>query len=406
MRETNKLSVAEVSSLSKVGRYSDGGGLYLQVAAGGSKQWVFRFMMDRVPRTAGLGSTATFSLAEARKRARKFRQLVRKRHRPYRETGARARSSPRGATDHTFRRKPLIASSGPSDPSGRTPCTQTSGRVRLKRLFSRRSAIVAWTRSRRKMCLDVLEPIWLTRSETARRVRARIENILDWAAAARLRSGENPAAWKTLQHLLPKKNKNDVQEHHAALPYGKLPDVMAELRERDGVDTRALEFTVLTAARSGETLGALWSEIDLEKSLWTIPPTRMKGGKTHRVPLSERAVAILKSLPVEHGNPFVFVGRAGKGLGKMALARALETASGKGATVHGMRSSFRDWCAEQTAFAPDICEAALAHSLGDATREAYERSDKLERRRALMAAWASFCEGAPVENVLPMRRSN
>ncbi len=247
--------------------------------------------------------------------------------------------------------------------------------------------------------LSVLKPIWSTKAETAYRLRGRIERVLNAAKAKGYRSGENPAAWRGhLANLLPKRHKL-TRGHHAAMPYADAPAFLAKLRARDGVAALALEFTILTAARSGETRGATWQEIDLILKVWTIPAHRMKAGREHRVPLSAGALAILNRL-AEFGSEssqFVFPGnKIGRPLSVMALDMLLRRMQ-VDVTVHGFRSAFRDWCGEETSYPREIAEAALAHVVGDQTERAYRRGDALRRRRDLMSAWSDFLEAASTE---------
>jgi integrase len=253
--------------------------------------------------------------------------------------------------------------------------------------------------------LSVLQPLWQTIAETASRLRGRIEAVLDFAKAHGRREGENPARWRGhLDKLLPKRQKLS-RGHFAAMPYAEVPTFMAALREREALAATALEFTILTAARSGEALGAHWVEIDFEAKVWNIPAARMKAAREHRVPLSGRALAILKKLSATRLNEFVFPGQQrGKPLSPMALTMVLRRMKRDAVTVHGFRSAFRDWCGEETHFPREIAEAALAHVTGDKTEQAYRRGDALEKRRALMDAWASYCEAA--SNVLPLRATS
>lgn len=234
-------------------------------------------------------------------------------------------------------------------------------------------------------------PFWRARAETAQRVRGRIEAVLDWAKVRGYRAGDNPAHWKGhLDHLFPREKTAEVK-HLAAMAYSELPNFMAALREREDVFARAFEFLILCSARSGEVLGARWPEINFQEKVWTIPGNRMKGGKQHRVALSQRAVDILQALPREASNEFVFVGtRAGRGLGPLAFNDTLKKMK-VDVTTHGFRSSFRDWTAERTNFPREAAELALAHSVGDATEKAYARGDQLQKRFALAEAWARFC---------------
>jgi integrase len=248
--------------------------------------------------------------------------------------------------------------------------------------------------------LRALEPHWTTTAITADRTRSRVEQVLDWCVVRGHRpSGTNPARWKGhLDQVLPPPRKVAPIKHHRAMDYREVPAFMRELRLEEGtVTARALEFLILTAARTGEVIGAVWDEIDFDSRTWSIPGPRMKNGRDHRVPLSAAVLELLEKLPRQKGNPFVFVGRRpGTGLSRMALPWIMGRRLKDGAvTVHGFRSSFRDWAGETTAFAHDICEAALAHSRGDATVKAYARGDLFDKRRKLMEVWAKFCSMPP-----------
>jgi integrase len=252
--------------------------------------------------------------------------------------------------------------------------------------------------------LGVLQPLWQSKPETASRLRGRIERVLDAARAKGQRSGENPARWRGhLNALLPKRPKLS-RGHHAAIPFADLPDFMATLRSDSSIGARALEFLILTASRSGEVFGAERAEFDPEGKTWTVPASRMKAGRVHRVPLSQRASEIVGALLATHSGKFVFPGaRADKHLSSMALAMTLRR-MGVRFTVHGFRSAFRDWAGERTHFPRELAEAALAHVIGDETERAYRRGDALERRRELMDAWAMFC-GPKAANVVPIARA-
>jgi len=238
-----------------------------------------------------------------------------------------------------------------------------------------------------------LEPIWTTKPETAGRVRGRIESVLDWATARGYRQGENPARWRGhLENLLPKKSKVRRVEHHAALPYAEIGTFIAELQQQEGVAARALEFAILTAARTGEVIGAKWDEIDFGERLWTVPTERMKAGKEHRVPLSDAALAVLEEMQKIRSADFVFPGgKSRRSISNMAMAMTLRRLSRGDLTVHGFRSSFRDWAAERTGFPAEVAEMALAHTVSDKVEAAYRRGDLFQKRRQLMEAWTRFC---------------
>jgi integrase len=253
-------------------------------------------------------------------------------------------------------------------------------------------------------------PLYKARPETASRVRGRIQNVLDWAKARGYRSGENPAAWRgNLKHLIPAADETKTERHHAALPYNEIATFMFHLSNREGIAARALEFTILTAARTNEVIGTKWSEIDFKERVWTIPAERMKARKAHRVPLSDKAIRLLRSLPTEEGNDFVFIGTTkGRGLSNMSMDAVLRRMSYKDrATVHGFRSTFRDWAAEMTAYPNHVVEQALAHTISNAVERAYRRGDLFAKRAKLMADWATFCYLPPskTNNVTPLRKA-
>ena len=240
----------------------------------------------------------------------------------------------------------------------------------------------------------VLEPIWSSKTETASRVRGRVEAILDWATVREFRKGDNPARWRGhLENLFPARSKVQKVEHHPALPYAEMGAFMAALKAQEGIGALAMQFTILTGARTGEVVSAKWSEIDFEAGVWTVPANRMKGGREHRVPLSKPALAILRKRHELRGKEaFVFSGaRRGKAISNMAMLQTLRRMERADLTVHGFRSTFRDWAAEQTTFPREVAEAALAHVVGDKVEAAYRRGDLFEKRRKLMTAWATFC---------------
>jgi integrase len=255
--------------------------------------------------------------------------------------------------------------------------------------------------------MKVLEPLWTTKSETAGRVRGRIEAVLDWAKARGFRDGENPARWRGhLSNLLPARSKVRAVKHHAALPYTEIGAFMADLRGREGAAAAALEFLILTAARTAEVIGGRWPEIDFATRLWTVPGVRMKGGREHRVPLTRAAMAVLKRMEGQD-KEFLFPGiKAGRGLSNMALLKVLERMGRGDLTAHGFRATFKTWATERTNFPRELVEAALAHVLDDKTEAAYQRGDMLEKRRRLMDAWAEFCaKRAPAGTVVSLRQA-
>ena len=393
MRQINKLSAAKVASLSKPGLYADGLGLYLQVSQYGTKSWLFRFMRDGQARKMGLGPIHTVTLAMAREKATEARRKLLDNIDPI-EQRKEVRQTARieAAKPMTFAQcaeKYIDAHKAGWKNAKHAAQWQATLDTYVHPIFG--SLPVASIDV--GLVLKALEPIWNTKPETASRVRGRIESILDWATARKHRAGDNPARWKGhLDHLLPARSKVAKVQHHAALPYIEIGDFMQQVRGLEGVSPRALEFAILTATRTGEVIGAKWSEVDLKAGMWTIPGERMKAGKEHRVPLSSRAVELLKALPREKGSDFLFIGdKPGKALSNMALLMTLRRMGRDDLTTHGFRSTFRDWAAEQTAYPNEMVEMALAHTIGDKTEAAYRRGDMVEKRHRLMEDWATYC---------------
>ncbi len=411
-----KLTARQVETLKKAGRHSDGGGLYLHVKSSGGKSWAFISVANGKRREIGLGPLASVPLAEARRKAQEAREAIARGADPL--VVLRPQEA---VTIPTFGQvaDDLITSMETNwrNPKHRDQWRVTLGTVpynlakvridkkahsaHVKALNALRAAPVDAIDT--PQVLAVLKPLWLTAPETASRLRGRIEAVLDAAKAGKHRTGDNPAAWRGhLQSLLPKRAKL-TRGHHAAMPFEALPEFMERLRGRDSVSARCLEFLILTASRSGEALGARWNEFDLDQAIWTIPANRMKAAKEHRVPLPDRALAIVKALYETNVSEFVFAGRGKQALSSMAMAMLLRDLA-PGVTVHGMRSAFRDWCGEATNFPRDVAEQALAHAVGDETERAYRRGDALEKRRAMMAQWQNWCDGRPVAKVIQLSR--
>jgi integrase len=381
---------------------ADGGNLYLQCTRGKEghirRSWLFRYELDGRRREMGLGALHTVGLAEAREKARGLRKQVLDRIDPLeaREQAERARLAERARTV-TFRQcaKSYIALHEDSwkndkhraqwDSTLETYAYPVIGGMSVRDVDS-------------ASIMKIIEPLWGTKTETASRVRGRIEAILDYATASGFRTGDNPA--RHVGVALPKRSKVRKVKHHAALPYQELPDFMAELRHRGSLSARALEFTILTAARTGEVIGATWPELDLQAGTWTVQGTRMKAGKPHTVPLPDRVLEILRALPRGARAERVF---PLSNMAMLELLRGMRPAR----TTHGFRSTFKDWANDRTNFANYIVEAALAHVVGDKTEAAYRRSDALEKRRRLMQAWSDYC-AKPVPayaTVTPMRKA-
>jgi integrase len=379
------------------GLLADGGNLYLQVTTGKdgavSRSWVFRYEQDFARHELGLGPTYSVSLAEAREKARSLRRQLLDGVDPLEAKRAiereRLARKAEQAKAVTFRQCAEMYLAARSD-GWKNAKHRQQWRSRLETYAFPVIGDLAVADIDTPHVVKAIEPIWKKIPETASRLRGRIESVLGFATVSGFRAGDNPARWRGhLAEVLPAKGKVRKVEHFAALPYAALPALMAELRGRDSISARALEFTVLTAARTGEVIGATWAEVDLKAKTWTVPAGRMKGGRKHVVPLPDRAVEILTSLP--HRGGYVFPGaRKGKSLSNMAM---LELVRGMrpGTTVHGLRSAFRDWAAERTNYANHVVEMAIAHAVGDKVEGAYRRGDLFEKRRRLMAEWDRYC---------------
>lgn len=394
-REIGRLSAVAIRNQSKPGLHSDGGGLYLQVTAAGVKTWIYRFMLAGRRRDMGLGALHTVSLAEAREEARRCRHLVRQGIDPIEDRRATRLAAEAAAVKAmTFKEcaQAYIKAheSGWRNDKHIAQWTSTLTTYAYPIIGALPVAAVDTG-----LVMKVLEPIWATKTETASRVRGRMEAILDWATVRKYRIGENPARWKAhLDHLLPARGKVQKGCHHSALPYDEIETFLKSLRAQEGTAPRALEFAILTAARTGEVIGAKWQEVDMKKGLWTIPADRMKSGKEHRVPLSKPALTLLKNMEKVRDGDFVFPGgKARRPLSNMALLVTLRRMKRTDITVHGFRSTFRDWAAERTNFSRELAEMALAHTVGDKVEAAYRRGDMFEKRVKLMEAWAKYCVG-------------
>ena len=388
-RARNKLNVKQVAGLTKPGIYSDGGGLYLRVRASG-RSWFFIGTLHGKRQEMGLGSAFDVSLAKARERAAAAREMI--------VDGRDPRDSRPNKPELV--EKPMtfgnyaIQYLDEIDDGFKNPKHRQQWRNTLK-TYAEPIWQVPIADVQTNHVLDCLQPIWLSKPETASRVRGRIERVLDAARAKGLRQGDNPArARGHLLILLPKRDKVQVK-HHPALPFDKVSAFMVELRRRSESAARALEFAILTAARSGEVRGMTWGEVDLTAKLWTVPKERMKAGKDHEVPLSENALAVLTALKNQkhlHSDP-VFAAPRGGPFSDMALTQLLKRMGRSNITVHGFRSTFRDWAGDETQFEREVIEMALAHAVASKTEAAYRRGRALDKRRGLMSAWADYCDG-------------
>ncbi|NBC33918.1 MAG: integrase arm-type DNA-binding domain-containing protein [Alphaproteobacteria bacterium] len=408
-RLSNKLDAAKLRVLIEPGRYSDGNNLWLQVDKGGARSWLFRYTLNGKARQMGLGPLHTVSLGQARQKAREHRQQLLDGIDPLAaRQEARRAALLQAAAAVTFR-----------DAADRYMKAHEAGWRNAKHRQQWKSTLETYAHPvmgdlsvaaiDTGIVLKAVEPLWPEKPETASRLRGRIESVLDWATARGYRAGENPARWRGhLENLLPKRSKVRTVEHHAALPHADLPDFMTALALQQGIAARALEFTILTAARTGEVIGAQWSEFDLAAGLWTVPSDRMKAGKPHRVALSDRAIAILEEMVAQWGRDgFIFPGaKPGKGLSNMSMTAVLRRMKRGDLTVHGFRSTFRDWCAERTNYPNEMAEMALAHTVSNKVEAAYRRGDMFERRRRMMQDWAVYAYSSqePAGDVVLLRR--
>ncbi|AGT08116.1 tyrosine-type recombinase/integrase [Paracoccus aminophilus] len=426
-RVAKELSALDVKRLQHPGKggnatFAVGGvsGLLLQITPNGGRTWLLRVTVGARRREIGLGGFPDVTLAQARDRAREAKDQIRRGTDPVEERRA-AR-----ATLEAARRRGLTF----ADATERYLDAKLEGFKNAKHRDQWRNTLQTYAMPELgKLLVDeiavqdvlrALEPIWTEKTETASRLRGRIESVLSWATVAGHRTGDNPARWAgNLKELLPAPSKVKQEENHPAVQIDDAPRWFAEIREREGMGSRALEFTALTAARSREVRGALWEEIDLDKGLWIIPAARMKMDREHRVALSAEAVELLKALPRFEGNPLVFPAPRGGEMSDMTLSATMKRmhaadldAGGKGfvdrvnkrpAVPHGLRSTFRDWVAERTHFPGDMAEVALAHKVGNAVEASYRRGDMIEKRRAMMAAWADYLTGKARSGVQVVR---
>ena len=403
-RRAAGLTAAKVRTAAR-GRYGDGNGLYLLVRSAEARFWLFRYTIQGRLREMGLGRAgadlAAVPLAEAQVKAAELHRLVRSGVDPLQRREIEAAASRAAEQASAIRSITLRAV------ADFFLAAHEAGWRNAKHAQQWRNTLVCYAFPvvgdlpvadvETAHVLSVLEPVWQAKPETASRLRQRMEAVLDYAKVRGWRTGDNPARWRGhLDHLLPSRGKLAPVEHHAALPWTEIGDFLSKLREQSGIAARALEFVILTAARSGEALGITWNEIDMRAGVWTVPPARMKAAREHRVPLSDAALAVLRSMAElrmsDDPAAYVFPGaRKGKPLSIMAMAMVLRRMKRGDLTVHGFRSTFRDWAAEATGYAREVAEAALAHTLANKVEAAYRRGDLFEKRRRLMNEWATFC---------------
>lgn len=407
-RKAAEKGAVQVARLNKPGMHFVGGvdGLALQVLPSGGRSWILRMTVGGKRRDMGLGGYPDVTLAHAREAARQARAKVRQGIDPIEEARAnqsRLKASQAAALTFEECAEKYVES---QEAKWDNPKSAQQWRNSLKAYAYPHMGSLLVRDVDLPHVLAAIEPIWKTKTETASRVRGRIEAVLAYAKARKFRSGDNPAEWRGhLDKILPAPNKVSKTEHYAAVHYDKMGEFMAELRQADGIGARALEFAILTAARSGEVRGATWSEIDLDAGLWVVPAERMKAKKEHRVPLSKAAIALLKALPRVEGNDLVFVAPRGGVISDATMSAVLKR-MGVQAVPHGFRSTFRDWVAERTSYPGEMGEMALAHTVSDKVEAAYRRGDLYLKRVRMMNEWAKFC-GTPSAKgvVVPLPRA-
>ena len=409
-----ELSPVEVKRLGKPGMHAVGGvtGLVLQIQPdGNSRHWIYRSTIGGKRRHLGLGGFPTVTLAMAREMAREAFMSIRAGNDPIEQRkaaqAALTAAQKRGLTFADAMEKFLAIKLQEFDNDKH----RKQWRATLDKHAAPAIGKMLVADIGLPDVLRILEPIWLDKTETAKRLRGRIEAVLSWATVAGHREGENPARWKgNLSEILPKPSKVVKVAHHPALALDDAASWFADLQNRDGMGARALEFLALTASRSGEIRGATWDEIDLDKGIWTVPAERMKMSREHRVPLTSEAVALLKTLPRFEGSPFVFPAAKGGQISDMTISAVMrrqgftDSRTGRTAVPHGLRSTFRDWAAERTEYPRDMAEIALAHNVGSEVERAYRRGDQMEKRRAMMCAWGRFLRGEQGQKVVSLQR--
>jgi integrase len=407
-RTLNRLSTLKVSRAKRPGLYADGGGLYLRVADGGSKQWIYRYVTNGRCRDMGIGPVHVLTLAEARERARTASKLRLDGIDPiaykHEQRGAAIAAA---AKAMSFRQcaELFIAEHEKKWTNAKHRSDWETSLVKYAYPVLGEMPVASIDTP---LVLKAVKPLWARAPETASRVRGRIENILGWATVHHYRTGDNPARWKGhLEHALPARSEVAEVEHHAALPYKQVGAFVGKLRQDTSVMARCLEFITLTAARLSQATHVTWDEIDLEARVWTVPGSRMKAGKEHKMPLSAAAIAILKKMAAIRHSDYIFPGyKHGRPLGHNGLWALARRVADADITVHGLRSTFRDWAADCTSYPNHVVEMALAHPVGDKVEAAYRRGDLFEKRRRLMDAWAEYCGKQNGSGAVPIGRAS
>ncbi len=403
LRQTRKLSALEVARIKGIGKHPLGEGLYLQVSKSGSKSWLFRYSIAKKSTWMGLGSCGVVSLAEVRAKTLSLRKTLSDGVNPLAQKNQIEQAKRLDAAKLiTFDECAMQYIASHKD-GWKNKKHISQWENTLSTYVSPVFGSVSVQDVDTSLVMRVLEPLWNTKNETADRIRGRIERIIGWATVKKYRTGDNPALWRGhLDNLLAKREKVRKVKHYNALPFKDLSDFMVSLRKINSVASLALEFTILTATRTSEALNARWEEFNLEDRYWLIPANRMKAGEEHKVPLSDRAIEILRALEARAFNEFVFTGKKkSKPLSNMAMLQVIRRLS-HDVTTHGFRSTFRDWAAESTYFANEVVEKALAHTISNKVEAAYRRGDLFDKRRKLMNAWAQHCESKEGHKVLPL----
>ncbi len=391
-RKAKELSALVVGRLTQSGHHPVGGvaGLYLYVAEGGARSWVLRVMVGEKRRHLGLGGFPDVPLAMAREKARKARDDIEAGIDPVARRQAAASALRASQVAETTFKKAAEAYIRAHGDTWKNAKHEQQWTNTLTTYAYPVVGHLGMQHIGQEHILKILEPIWKDKTETASRLRGRLESVIDWATVRGYRKGDNPARWKGhLDKLLAAPGKIQKVVHHPALPVADMPKFMADLRQREGTSARALDFTILTAVRSGETRGATWAEIDKKAKVWTIPAERMKAGREHRVPLSDAAMQLIDKLVKGEGNDHLFPAPRGGALSDMALTAVMRRMKVP-AVPHGFRSTFRDWAGEHTHHPREVAEQALAHTIESKVEAAYRRGDALEKRRVLMKDWADF----------------